>query len=654
MWKGNDWIFRTYVRGDASDDGKRPAKGIRLKGKKHINTWDEVQSESCFGALMYPDFVDISFDDKEMYSQFLDMADANEWKCLALPSTKGGHTYWRKPDGMKLTSGADKHLAVGLIADVHQGDTYIPLQVHGVQRFPPDYDVLAGEDYQVLPEELWVLDTSINLWHLKAGDGRNDTLFKYILCLQNQLDLPEEEIKKILHNTNKFIFSEPVDESEFNTIMRAESFQKPSFFNGTTFKHNVFGDWMIKENNVVKINGQLCIYHDGYYQSGHQQIEAGMIKEIPRLKDSQRKEVMKYMYLKAETKQISPPRYIAFANGVYDRNDGQLHGFSPEYVIENKVPWDYSPGAYSEIMDHTLDELACHDPEIRALLEECVGYCLYRNNRKRKAFIMTGGRRNGKSTFLDCIKALLGEENIAALDLSEVGDRFNTAMLAGKLCNIGDDISDDFLTGNQAALFKKIVAGNRIKAERKGYDPFEFNPYVKMIFSANQIPRIKDRTGAVLDRLIIVPFDAYFGEDDAKTDTDIIDKLTTKESMEYLILLGLEGLKRIMSEGGGFTQAGKVKEQIAQYDALNNPVIGFIQEEALTAEDLINVPVDQLFSDYRHYCDSNNLGSGLGKQSFSQQIQKRLGLETIISKIPDPSRTSGRRSCRIYKIRSKK
>ena len=51
--------------------------------------------------------------------------------------------------------------------------------------------------------------------------------------------------------------------------------------------------------------------------------------------------------------------------------------------------------------------------------------------------------------------------------------RFKTAEMAGKLANIGDDISDEFI-GN-SAIFKKLVTGERVSAEQKGRDPFEFN-----------------------------------------------------------------------------------------------------------------------------------------------------------------------------------
>lgn len=115
-------------------------------------------------------------------------------------------------------------------------------------------------------------------------------------------------------------------------------------------------------------------------------------------------------------------------------------------------------------------------------------------------------------TFISCIRTILGEANTSALDLKELGDRFSTSMIFGKLANLGDDIGDDFLQGSQVAVFKKIVTGDRIKAERKGQDPFEFNPYTKLLFSANDIPRMKDKTGAVLRRLVIIPFNARFSK----------------------------------------------------------------------------------------------------------------------------------------------
>ena len=97
------------------------------------------------------------------------------------------------------------------------------------------------------------------------------------------------------------------------------------------------------------------------------------------------------------------------------------------------------------------------------------------------------------------VKNMMGNENIASLDLKELGDRFKTAELFGKLANIGDDIGDEFIAN--ASIFKKLVTGDQVNVERKGKDPFEFINYAKFLFSANVIPRIKDKTGAVQRRL---------------------------------------------------------------------------------------------------------------------------------------------------------
>ena len=59
--------------------------------------------------------------------------------------------------------------------------------------------------------------------------------------------------------------------------------------------------------------------------------------------------------------------------------------------------------------------------------------------------MLTGEKRNGKSTFLSLIENLLGRDNCTSLDLKELGDRFKTAELFGKLANIGDDIGDEFI-----------------------------------------------------------------------------------------------------------------------------------------------------------------------------------------------------------------
>ncbi len=172
---------------------------------------------------------------------------------------------------------------------------------------------------------------------------------------------------------------------------------------------------------------------------------------------------------------------IAFRNGLFNVMDDSFIPFSPEHVITNKIDWDYNPHAYFDLTDEVLNNIACDDPAIRSLLEEMVGYCLFRRNELGKAFILTGSGSNGKSTFLNMMKTMLGKKNHSSLGLKKLGERFKPTMLFGKLANIGDDISDAFVADTED--FKKIVTGETIEGEHKGVDSFEFDPYCKLIFS---------------------------------------------------------------------------------------------------------------------------------------------------------------------------
>ena len=620
-WKGNDTAFKGYVIGK----GKQAIMKVK---NVQLLSWDAVQRYRSFGTILNQYFVDISFDTNERSQKFWDMAEKNNWKCLIFENLENGHIHsiWRIPNSWKFKDGRDKKLAVGLIADIHSGSTYIPLRVDGVDRFPPSFE---PDDIDEVPVELFPVNTTIDLEGLQEGDGRNEELFRYILILQSQLGLDEELIRRVLYNTNYFIFQEPLSDDELEVILRDEAFQKPVFFCDKTFLFDRFATWLKNTYHVVKINNQLYIYQNGIYVEG-ENLGTVIRENIPNIKKNQKAEVFDCLRDITECKTQADARYIAFRNGVLDIVTGQMQSFSPDLVITNQIPWDYNPEAYSELADDTLNKLACGDQPIRALLEECIGYCFYRANDYKKSFMLTGKGNNGKSTFLDCVKAILGDGNISALDLKELGDRFSTSMMFGKLANIGDDIGDDFLQGSQVATFKKVVSGNRIKAERKGQDPFEFNPYVKLLFSANDIPRMKDKTGAVLNRLVIIPFNARFtkylpsGEIDPDYNPKIRYELVEQRSIEYLIKVGVEGLKRII-ENQGFSRSDATEQMAEEYDLMNNPIKGFFaeQEEGY----IFRETVQDIFTKYQLYCNDCGVKPET-KISFGKTVAEMFHVES--------------------------
>jgi putative DNA primase/helicase len=591
----------------------------KFKGRTDFKTYEQVESLPEFAGILAENAILVDLDDGKQAEILMNIVENLQLDCKVIDTTRGKHFLFHNT---KIKScSTHSTLAVGLTADIKVGfkSSYEVLKVNGEERFI-EWDAEEGHDYQEIPKWLFPVKTKADFLTMDAGDGRNQALFNYILTLQSS-GFTVEECRECITLLNRYVLKEPLSDSELEVILRDDAFKKPIFFDGNTLLHEKFAEYLKNAKHIVKINNQLHIFKDGIYVPGYRAIEGEMIQLIPHLRDAQRKEVLKYLELIAEPAKAADANFIAFKNGVYDVAHETMVPPSPDLILTNRIEHNFNPAAYSELMDSTLNKLACQDKDIRALLEECVGYCFYRRNELGKAFILTGDKSNGKSTFLDVVAAILGEDNISTLDIKELGDRFSTSMMFGKLANIADDIGDDFLQGTQVSVFKKVVTGNRIKAERKGQDPFEFSPYVKILASANEIPRMKDKTGAVLRRLVIIPFNATFSKNDPDYRPFIKYDLMQPEALEYMIALGMEGLKRVISNRA-FTVPTLVQEQLDEYEESNNPIIAFLKDVELS--ELENEPTSDVYRRYNLFCTENSL-QAMSAIAFTKQLCRRCG-----------------------------
>ena len=621
-------LFKGYL----PTKGKQPI--VKFKDAAPLS---EVEQLSEYAGLLADNVVLIDIDDYEQSEILMDIVEDLQLNCRVYATTRGKHFMFY--GGKHNKCGTHLKLAIGIEADIKIG-THNSISVLKYDNKLREiiYDIEADEEYQESPDWLLPVKSKVDFFNLENGDGRNQTLFNYILTLQ-AAEISNSDIKTAITLINKYVLPEPLADDELDKILRDDSFKKPVFYgkNGQLL-FNVFAAYIKNNHHVIKLDNQLHIFKDGVYVSGYDVIEKEMIKIIPTLTARNRAEVLKYLELIApEVKGTASAKYIAFNNGIYNLDTEKLEDFNPEIIVKNKIAHNYNYDAYNEAMDGMLDRISCHDDHIRDLLEEMTGYCMYRRNELRKAFILIGDKANGKSTFLDCIANMIGINNTSALDLGELGDRFRTAELFGKLVNVGDDIGDEFIAN--PAIFKKVVSGDRITAEHKGQKPFNFNNYSKLLFSANNIPRIKDKTGAVLDRLVIVPFNANFSKHDKDYDPHIKYKLRTEEAMEYLIQLSLDGLKRVLANNG-FTICNKVQTELDEYNEQNNPIIGFFKDLDIDDE-INNQPTKDVYARYKLYCNDNSF-SPLSAIEFSKYVKKELEMDVKIIKVNG-------KSVRIYK-----
>ena len=616
-------LYKGFVKAK----GKKVVEEYKDVPKEQLRTLEQALQLESFAGVLADDVILVDFDDSASSDLAMDIIEDLQINCWVYQTTKGRHFLF-KNNGVKKNATKTK-LACGLVADIKIGCNHGMqfLKVDGVERFNEwscEYEEVAE-----LPKWLYPIKSSINLQELDEGDGRNDALYRYILDL-SRYGFSRDDSRSVLEIVNKYIFEKPLPSRELDTIMRDEAFPEHSFFQGSQFQHDEFAEFVLANDHVKRINGQPHIYDGSVYIPGYRAIESRMIHYLPKLKSQQRTEVMKYLEILCPLNvEESGVNLIAFSNGIYDIKTDQLLDFTPDIILTNKIPHNYNPAAYNKLLDDTLNKLACGDESIRALLEEAVGYSFYRRNELSKSFIFLGDKANGKSTFLTIMQKCIGDSNYTTLDLEELDDRFSTAMMSGKLANIGDDIGDGFLQGKAVAMFKKIVSGNAIKAEYKGQDAFVFKPFVKLFFSSNNLARMKDPTGAVLRRLVIIPMNATFTKDDDDYDPYIISKLTTENSMEYLIQIAVKGLKRVL-DNNAFTSSMAVDEQLKLYEEENNTVIGFVNEYGKDC--LFRDTVPTIYRAYAVYCEESG-SKAESRVNFSKKVCKTYKLTTKTKKI---------------------
>ncbi|CVK19193.1 phage/plasmid primase, P4 family [Sporomusa sphaeroides] len=591
-----------------------------------------------YGGVLKPDVVKVDIDNPEIFQKAVKMINDQNIKCNILETTRGGHLYFK--NSVMTTNKSNCSAASGLLCEWKLGlkHEFSPVRVNGIDRHWLQGS-LTNDDIDEIPKWLLPLPngTADSFSKMEEGSGRNQALFNYILTLQSN-DFSVEEIKETIRIINKYVLKTPLSDREVETILRDDSFKKQSFFRRTKFLHEKFAAYMKSNHHMIKLDGKLNIYTEGIYVSEGYEIEKNMIKHIPSLTDAQRREVLKHLMLICENRQAADLHLIAFKNGIYNVRDDSFSDFSPNVIITNKIDWSYNPAAYSKLADRTINKIACEDNEIRMLLEEVIGYTFYRRNELGKAFILLGDKQNGKSTYIDMIKTMLGDNNISALDLKNLSDRFNKAMLYKKMANLGDDIDDDFIT--DTSTFKKVVTGDTMQGENKGEKPFNFNPYCKLIFSANRIPKIKDPTGATIRRLIIIPFNAKFTDKEADFDPYIKYKLREPESIEYLILLGIQGLKRIL-QNRKFTISNEIEQELNEYEEQNNPVKAFLSE--IGHESILREITDEVFSRFKSWCSVNSHRYDYDVRKFTGDVNKITGFKSDRIRPPKESYWNGKK-----------
>ena len=380
------------------------------------------------------------------------------------------------------------------------------------------------------------------------------------------------------------------------------------------------------------------------WHAGYKYVNRAMQGVAGDLSRAKRKELRDDILEMLDSQPAADEHLIAFTNGVLDIHSGDLREMTPEDRILNVIPHGFSWNAKSDTVDKFLDDIACGDAEVRYLLEAVIGLCMLRSSKYAKCPILLGHGANGKSTYIKFARYCIGEENTSALDLNVIGQRFQALGLMGKLANFGDDISNEMMRGDVAAVWKKVVTGDRINSDVKGTDAVEFTPYATLVFSANEMPRLADSTDGAMRRWMPVPFNATFTGD--KRDPDLAIKLMTPEAASYMLLRGVMALTTIEREGGVREPVATTK-MLEQIRIDNDSVLAWIEDEGIDTAMLDGKPVQAAYDEYSNWCERTG-ARGYAKRRFGALVTQHLNVEGVVTAIQGT-----RKKQRVYKCSTK-
>jgi len=313
------------------------------------------------------------------------------------------------------------------------------------------------------------------------------------------------------------------------------------------------------------------------------------------------------------------PGTIAVENGlVYldaaadDAGDDALRDLEPDDYALTRLPVEYDPNAdYDEWADY-VDEWA--EDGYADALQEYVGYCLHVGEIPiHRALLLVGSGANGKGTFLSVVRALLGRDNTSSIELQTLANEKDAvADFYGSLANIDDDLSARKL-GQGLGMFKKLVAGDRVRARQLYEDGFEFDAVGKHLYAANEVPQVDvpDDDEAFWRRWLLVEFPNHYPP--SQREPDLRDRLTEPDVLSGVLNWAIDGWKRLLDQGHftGEEQYAQAKRE--RWQAWGDSVDKFVSECVERDPDAENVSTGDVHRVYAAWCREN------GERPASQQ-----------------------------------
>lgn len=299
------------------------------------------------------------------------------------------------------------------------------------------------------------------------------------------------------------------------------------------------------------------------------------------------------------------PYLINVLNGTVDLRTGEKRDHDRNDLITKLAPVAYDPEAKATEWTNFLERVI-PNPAVRHYLMQCVGYSAFGAVWEHMMLILYGTGANGKSTFIESIKGVLGDyahkthtdalmkKNNGGGATPEVvqlkGKRFVFASETGE----GDRLAE--------STIKDITGGDTINARDLYKSPMQFEPSHTLWLSTNHKPRAEGTDFGIRRRLKLIPFMVRIAEEDQ--DKQLPEKL--RNELSGILNWIIEGAK-LYSQQEGLEEPEEVKQATGAYFDEQDKVKQFLDEECVTGRTIYHVTKSNLYTAYKVWCEDTGL-----------------------------------------------
>lgn len=312
------------------------------------------------------------------------------------------------------------------------------------------------------------------------------------------------------------------------------------------------------------------------------------------------------------------PWLLNVNNGTIDLTTGRKHPHDRGDLITKIAGTDHDPDATCPTWETFLARVLDNDTDLAELLQRAVGYSLTGTTGEQVLFIVHGSGANGKSTFLEVLRALHGDYGQQAPPELLV-DRRNiipndVARLPGVRCLAAAE-SEAGGRLNES-LVKSLTGGDTVTARFMRGEWFEFKPQFTPWLATNHKPTVRGTDEAIWRRIRLIPFNVTIPPE--QRDPDLPAKL--RAELAGILNWAIAGC--LAWQADGLTNPDAVQAATAEYRAEQDVVGAFIDEACVVLPQL-SATSASLYEAYTDWCLKAGERRPLTKRAFGGALTDR-------------------------------